>query len=272
MLLAALVLPGTALASTEFTARYTVRLAVLPFTFATGTVKATLPDSGRYTVDFDAKGMGFSMNGKASGVVQANVLWPATSVTTASDSNVSRTISIALQRGRVRQEAVHPPLPYRPDRVPVQPEHKRGVTDPISAVLMPQLSKGGPGEPGNCDRTLPVFEGTERFDIRMSYLRTEIVKTLKGYEGPAVVCRASYKAIAGHREQGSAKSMEKNRTIEAWLAPIEGTQMMAPWRVSFATGFGMLVLEASEFTSSAAETEKSSIMSVQPVSESGTAR
>lgn len=272
-LFAALAVPAAARADdVEFTARYNVRLAILPFTFATGTVKAVLPENGRYTVDFDAKGMGFAMNGKASGIVQANVLWPVSSVTSSSDSSVTRRISIAMSRGRVQQEEVDPPLPYRPDRVPLTAEHRKGVIDPISAVLMPQLSKGGPGEPGNCDRTLPVFEGTERFDIRLSYLRTEIVKTLKGYEGPAVVCRASYKAIAGHRQKGSAQSMEKNRSIEAWLAPVEGTQMMAPWRVSFMTAFGMLVLEAAEFTSSAAAEKKAETVSVQPVSETGTAR
>src|SRR5690606_35840702 len=134
-----------------------------------------------------------------------------------SDSSESRRISLAMSRGRVKQETIDPPLPHRPDRVPLTQEHKRGVVAPISALLMPVLSKGGPQEAGNCDRTLPIFEGTERFDIRLSYLRTEMVKTQKGYEGPAVVCRASYDAIAGHRPKGSAQYMEQNRTIEAWL-------------------------------------------------------
>lgn len=274
---AALLLPLAAsqasAADTEFNARYSVRLAILPFTFATGTLKAVLPERGRYTVDFDAKGPSFTMNGRATGVVQSNVLWPISSITDSADSTESRKITITMSRGRVRRETVVPPLPYRPDRVPLTQEHRKGVTDPVSAMLMPVLSKGGPAEPGNCDRTLPIFEGTERFDIRLSYLRTEIVKTLKGYEGPAVVCRASYKAIAGHRSNSSAKYMEQNRTIEAWLVPIGGTNMMAPWRVSFATRVGTLILEASEFTSSAnimKPTEATA--SVQPVSETGTSR
>src|SRR5690606_33367836 len=110
--------------------------------------------------------------------------------------------------------------------------------------------KGGPQEAGNCDRTLPIFEGTERFDIRLSYLRTEMVKTPKGYEGPAVVCRASYKAIAGHRPKGSAQYMEQNRTIEAWLVPIGDSNMMAPWKVTMGTKIGTLILEAAEFSTS----------------------
>jgi hypothetical protein len=104
------------------------------------------------------------------------------------------------------------------------------------------------------------------------------VKTNKGYAGPAVVCRASYKAISGHRPKGSAEFMEQNRTIEAWLVPVEGTNMMAPWRVSLATRVGTLILEASEFTSSASvpavqpTKQAAAASATAPVSENGTAR
>lgn len=273
LMAAILASPVAAADETEFKARYTVRLAILPFIFANGTVKATLPDHGRYTIDFDANGPGFEMNGKATGVVQGGVLWPIQASIDTSDSSDKREIRIAMSRGRVRRETVTPPLPYRPDRVPVTQEHRKGVIDPISALLMPVLSKGGPAEPGNCDRTLPIFEGTERFDIKLSYLRTEVVKTQKGYEGPAVVCRASYDAIAGHRPKGSAQYMEQNKTIEAWLAPIAGTNMMAPWRVSLGTRVGTLILEATEFTTSADATKQADAAeAVGDVSETGTAR
>lgn len=259
-----------AASDTQFTVRYTVRLAILPFTFATGTVTGTLPgDKGRYSLDFDAKGPSFTMNGKSSGVIQAGAVWPVSSVIASADSSEKRRISIAMSRGKVRHEAIDPPLPYRPDRVPLTQEHRKGVIDPISALLMPVLSKGGPQEAGNCDRTLPIFEGTERFDIRLSYLRTEMVKTPKGYEGPAVVCRASYKAIAGHRPKGSAQYMEQNRSIEAWLVPIGDSNMMAPWKVTMGTKIGTLILEAAEFSTSDDTTRQAK---AGGESENGTAR
>jgi hypothetical protein len=264
-------------ADTQLTARYNVRLAILPLTFATGTLKAVLPERGRYTMDFSASGPSFKMSGKSAGMIQANMLWPVSAAIDTVDSVDNRKIRMALSRGRVRQEVVTPPVPYRPDRVPITQDHRKNVIDPISALVMPVLSKGGPAEPGNCDRVLPIFEGTERFDIRLSYLRTEMVKTTKGYAGPAVVCRASYKAISGHRPKGSAQFMEQNRTIEAWLVPVEGTNMMAPWRVSLATRVGTLILEASEFTSTAAATlsptkQAEAKVVVVPVSETGTPR
>ncbi len=238
-------------ADTQFSAKYSVRLAILPLSFATGNLKAVIPENGRYTVDFSAAGAGFKMSGKSAGVIQSNTLWPISASLDTSDSEETRKIRLALSRGRVRQEVVTPPVPYRPDRVPITQEHRKGVTDPISALFMPVLSKGGPAEPGNCDRDLRIFEGTERFDIRMSYLRIEIVTTDKGYSGPAVVCRATYKAISGHRPKSSVQYMEQNRTIEAWLAPIEGTKMMVPWRVSMSTKLGTLIMQATEFTTTA---------------------
>ncbi len=233
---------------TEFTAAYTARLAVLPINFASGTLKATVPDKGRYVVDFGADGMGFAMSGKAIGTVYPDGVWPLSAAIDTADSSEVRKIRIALSRGRVRRDTVTPPLPYRPDRVPVTQEHKKGVIDPISALLMPVAKKSDTLEPSVCDRTLPIFEGTERFDIKMSYLRIENVKTIKGYQGPVVVCRATYKAIAGHRNNGKPNYMEQNKTIEAWLAPIEGTQMVAPWKISLVTGMGTMLIEASEFT------------------------
>jgi hypothetical protein len=281
-LIAGALFAGTAYAGdTQFTARYSVRLAILPLSFATGNLKAVIPEKGRYTVDFSATGAGFKMSGKSAGVVQANALWPVSASLDTSDSEETRKIRLALSRGRVRQEVVTPPIPYRPDRVPITQEHRRNVIDPISALFMPVLSKGGPAEPGNCDRNLPIFEGTERFDIQMSYLRIEMVKTGKGYSGPAVVCRATYKAISGHRPKSSVQFMEQNRTIEAWLAPIEGTKMLVPWRVSMSTKVGTLIMQATEFTTTAdaaspaadAPTKQADARAAaQPVSETGTPR
>jgi hypothetical protein len=240
--------PAAAEPDVELSAAYSVRLAILPIAFATGTLTATLPDVGRYTVDFGAQGMGFAMSGKAVGTVFPDGLSPISAAIDSQDSSEKRSIRIAMSRGRVRREIVTPPVPYRADRVPITPAHRNGVIDPVSALMMPV--KGAPGDAGNCDRTLPIFEGTERFDIKLSYLRTEQVKTLKGYEGPAIVCKANYKAIAGHRKQPQVAYMENNQTMEAWLVPIAGTQMLAPWKVSLGTRIGTMIIEATEFTSS----------------------
>jgi hypothetical protein len=76
--------------------------------------------------------------------------------------------------------------------------------------------------------------------------------------------------------------MEQNRTIEAWLAPIEGTKMLVPWRVSMSTKVGTLIMQATEFTTSADATAPAAqaptkqadarAAAAPPVSETGTSR
>jgi hypothetical protein len=70
----------------------------------------------------------------------------------------------------------------------------------------------------------------------------------KGYAGPAVVCAVAFKAIAGHRV-GSAlvKYLGGGRDIELALAPIAGTRVLAPFRLSIANMLGNIVVEATTF-------------------------
>ena len=41
--------------------------------------------------------------------------------------------------------------------------------------------------------------------------------------------------------------MAENRDLEIWLAPIEGTRVLAPWRIVVGTQVGRLVIEAERF-------------------------
>lgn len=49
-----------------------------------------------------------------------------------------------------------------------------------------------------CNRTLPIFDGAARYDIKLSYSGTRQV-ALDGCNGSVVVCQARYVPIAGHR-------------------------------------------------------------------------
>lgn len=244
------ILPGAGLpaaAQTRLEAHYQARLSILPFNFATATLKVGLVERGRYQVDLSSTGWGFAISAKSLGSLGASEVSPASAAIDTRGSNDKRAIRMALARNTVRMASVIPPLQFRPDRVPVRDEHRRGVIDPVSALLMP-TGDGDPLSPGKCDRTLQIFEGTERFDLRLSYLRTEQVRTRRGYRGPVLVCRASYRAVAGHRPRKQVEFMEHNRDIEVWLAPIGGLKVLVPWKVTVGTMVGMLTIEATEFT------------------------
>jgi hypothetical protein len=86
----------------------------------------------------------------------------------------------------------------------------------------------------------------------LSFKRLESVETEKGYSGPAVVCSASYLPIAGHRPgRYVIRYLQETRDIEIWLAPIAGTRVLIPYRVSIPTLFGNAILQAAQFESEA---------------------
>jgi hypothetical protein len=153
---------------------------------------------------------------------------------------------MGLSSGNVAALDIAPPLEAKADRVPLRDAHKRGVVDPVSALLMPAAA-ANPLDPANCDRTIPVFDGAARFDIVLTYGETRTVEK-SGYKGPVIVCNARYVPIAGHRStRPSTKFMEENKDMQVWLAPVAGTRMLLPLRIAVRTMIGMSVVEASQW-------------------------
>jgi hypothetical protein len=152
-------------------------------------------------------------------------------------------VNMGLGGGKVRKLTAIPELSERDDRVPVTNTHKRGVIDPLSAALIPVA-----GVPGAkvCDRTLPIFDGWTRYDIRLEYKGAKPVK-VEGFEGEAVICGARWVPVAGHREgRESTRFMAENRDLEAWFVPA-GENLMLPYKISVRTMKGLLVVTAREF-------------------------
>ena len=104
--------------------------------------------------------------------------------------------------------------------------------------------------PEACRRTLPIFDGYQRFDLVLSFKRTDEAKAEHGYQGPVVVCSVAYRPIAGHRPARFAiKYLMEQHDIEIWFAPIAGTRVLAPFRMYVPTLIGPAVLQATQFTS-----------------------
>lgn len=157
-------------------------------------------------------------------------------------------IHIAVNGGNVKDFSAEPQWPPTPDRVPVTDAHRKGVIDPMAAWLMPVPGNGDPVKPEACRRTLPVFDGRGRFDLALSFKRMDRVRAEKGYAGPVVVCAVQFIPIAGHRPSRPAmKYLTEQRDIEVALAPVAGTRVVVPYRISVPTVLGAAVLEATQF-------------------------
>src|SRR5215212_7885759 len=94
----------------------------------------------------------------AAGALSGSQPVPASFAVTSRSSNDQRTVRMGLTGGSVAAVEITPPLDEKPDRVPLKDSHKRGILDPVSALIMP-ASRASPTDPGNCNRTLPVFDG-----------------------------------------------------------------------------------------------------------------
>jgi hypothetical protein len=245
---------GPAHAQGKLEARYSVTVAGIPVGQGVWIAdiagnEYTTAASGRVTgiarVVTDGEGYG-----AARGRVNSGRLVPTSYAVTVVADNRSDEIRMAFARGGVKDLQVDPPTPYSPDRVPLTEAHRHGVMDPLTAGL---ITVGGTGEmltPEACRRTVPIFDGRQRYDLALSFKRMDQVKAEKGYEGPVVVCMVNYEPLAGHRANGAAtRQLAETRDLDIWFAPIAGTRVLAPFRISFPTLIGTGVLQATQFVS-----------------------
>lgn len=236
-------------AAASLDARYEISL--LGLTLGTANLSGGI-EGDAYKLDMVAKLTGLvgsftggRGSGVATGTLSGGRLAPATFAVSSASSSESRTVRMALGGGDVSAVAIEPPIDAKPDRVPLKDGHRRNIVDPLSAFLMPVNGKGGGA--AACNRTLPIFDGAARYDIKLSSAGTREV-SIEGYNGPVAVCQARYVPIAGHRSQRpSTKFMAENREISTWLAPVAGTNLMVPVRISVKTMVGTAVIEAASF-------------------------
>jgi len=233
-------------------ARYTASLAGIPL--GTGIwVIDIAPDqytavaSGRTTglVKLISDGSG---SGGARGLVQGASMVPTSYASSTTTDRHSDEVRMTLRAGTVKDVSAEPPLIPSPERVPVTEAHRKGVTDPMSAMIIPVAGNGEVLTPDVCKRKLAIFDGRQRADLDLVFKRMDRVKADKGYQGPVVVCTVLYNPVAGHRpERPAIKYLIEQRDMEMWLAPIAGTRVLVPFRFSVPTLFGLGVLQATYF-------------------------
>lgn len=138
--------------------------------------------------------------------------------------------------------------------------NRQGVIDPLTAMLFPAVA-GGDGLSGEaCRRTLPIFDGHQRYDLKHAFKRMDKVAAEKGYAGPVVVCSLHYEPIAGHNPSNSlVKYLSEGSEMEVALAPIRGTRLLAPFRLSVTSILGNVLIEANQFEAAAAPLEAATV-------------
>jgi hypothetical protein len=155
-------------------------------------------------------------------------------------------VKLVIDDGNVTALSASEPKPD-PDRVELTEAHRRGIVDPLTALLVPREGDGAPNAAA-CQRTLPVFDGRRRFDLKLAFKRIDTVKAERGYAGPVVVCAVTFQPVAGHRTSSTmVKFLTQGRDIEMALAPVSGTRLLAPFRITIVNMLGNLVVQANRF-------------------------
>lgn len=188
--------------------------------------------------------------GTSQGRIVAGQFAPLNYISTVHYGKKAETIRIALAGGNVKDSAIEPSPPENPDRIPVTDAHRRSVLDPMTGSLLRAAGTGDLLSPESCRKTMPVFDGRMRYDLRLEFKRMDTVKAEKGYRGPALVCAVYFTPIAGYvPDRVSIKYVAAQRDMEIWFAPIAGTRVLAPFRITIPTPLGTGMIEATEFIS-----------------------
>jgi hypothetical protein len=209
------------------------------------TASASGATSGLMRIFASGQGQSYSR-----GTVSGGQLIPTAYASNVTTDQKYDEVRMTLASGNVREFVAEPPNTPSPDRVPLTEAHRRGVADPMTASLVRVPGNGDPVVPQACQRTLAVFDGRMRYDLKLGFKRLERVRTEKGYQGPVVACSVNFAPIAGYiPDRAAIRYLMELRDMEMWLAPIAGTRVMVPYRVSVPTPIGVGVMQPTEFVS-----------------------
>jgi hypothetical protein len=193
-------------------------------------------------------------NGEASLTARGNVKdgrpEPRNFASKIMSEDESQDVTMAIEEGNVTELAVTPPSGN--GGVQVTETDRQGIIDPLTAMLVPAGPAGEDLAQDACRRTLPIFDGHHRYDLKLTFKRVDKVSAEKGYAGPAIVCNLGYQPIAGHRASNPlVKYLARGSEMEIVLAPVAGTRVLAPFGLSIGSMLANLVIRANRFETTA---------------------
>jgi hypothetical protein len=240
-------------AQAKFDARYTLSMTGVPIGKLTWQTQLGTAD---YTTSANGRVSGFLsllVTGEGNVTVKGQIKdgrpQPASFVSAVVREDEKVNVQIAFDGARVRDLKVEEPPPEA-DRVPIVEAHKVGVIDPLSAFLIP--ASADPTAREGCERTLSMFDGRRRYDLALSFKRTDMIRGEKDKRVAVLVCAIKFMPMSGHRASSPlVKFLAEGRDIEVWLVPVTGTRFLAPVRLSVASLMGNMVLQADQFETNA---------------------
>jgi len=245
-------LPVAAQAQGRLDARYVVTLAGIPIGKGSWTIEI---DEAQYSATASGATTGLMhvlTNGEgttdARGTLKGGRVVNASYSSTIKSRRKADTVRLSLANGEVKDIKVDPPSDHERERIKISEADLHDVFDPMTASLLPTPGNGNPLSAEACQRTLPIFDGRLRYDLKLAFKRMESVKAESGYSGPAVVCAVYFTPVSGYiPTRSTVRYIAKLKEMEIWLVPIAGTRVLVPFRAQGPTPIGEAVMDATQF-------------------------
>ena len=248
--------PLPALAQGKLEARYEVTLAGIPvgrggWTIEIADDQFSASASGGTTGLLKAFAGGSGSGASQGRVVNGALVATGYSAQTTT-AKKSEAIRMVLSGGNVKEYSIEPEPPVDADRLPLTDAHRRGVYDPMTGSMIRVPGTAEVLSPDSCRTGAGIFDGRMRYDLKLDFKRMETVRAEKGYHGPVVVCAVYFTPVAGYiPDRPVIKYLAAQRNIEIAFAPLAGTRVLVPFRMTVPTPLGTAVLEATEFVTQA---------------------
>ncbi|MBS0235408.1 MAG: DUF3108 domain-containing protein [Proteobacteria bacterium] len=163
-------------------------------------------------------------------------------------------VKISFNGVGVSSVALVPNKKPSPETIKLKPENLKNVFDPMAATIA--MSDANPADA--CNRTIPVFDGKARYDLRLSFKGREPIaeKRPSGQPKELVVCRVKYIPIAGHKPKDFVDPWIDYNDIEIALRAIPKAGIYIPYRVKIPSTIGSAVMTADTINITAANNQQ----------------
>lgn len=144
------------------------------------------------------------------------------------------------------------PAPNKKRRrwIEVSPDDLKRVVDPLSAAMI------GASRPEDvCNRTLRVFDGVTRVDLKLDFAGLQPFST-KGFKGVAVSCHVQFQPVSGYRKGVfSMDYLSRQKRIRMAFATLGNSGIYAPVFAKIGTQIGDVTVYATRFEKVGDKTE-----------------
>jgi hypothetical protein len=157
-------------------------------------------------------------------------------------------VGIVFSGNRAKESVLSTSANPSADYVPIKDGDRVGASDPMTALLIYVGGTGATTVPQACERTVAIFDGHTRYNLRLAFERFGTAHPVEGYQGPVVVCSAKFLPVAGYDPKHFLVTyLAAQHETEIWLAPLGSTRLLVPYRASISTPMGVGILEATKF-------------------------